>query len=97
MNWEKTRIDLGEVKQGTSRRFTFQATKDLDIVKIKLGCDSCTKAKYKDRVLNVIFTPQSIPVHISLTQNFQISTKIIILKYSDGTEETLTFTAKIIK
>jgi hypothetical protein len=97
MNWEKTRLDLGEVKQGSSKKFIFKATKDLDISSIKLGCNSCTKAKYKDRILNVTFTPQNIPVHISLTQNWQRVAKIIVIKYSNGTEETLTFTAKIVK
>lgn len=97
MKWKSKRINLGNVKEKSLSRFVFETNEELDITNIKPSCGDCTSAKLLKGSLHVQFKPGTIPVHISRKQNYQDVAKTIIITYSDGEQDVLTFTAKIIK
>jgi hypothetical protein len=97
MNWEKTLINLGTIKQGTTVPLVFKALKKLSITQLKPGCGSCTfvKAFNPDTLeLGVTFKVGSIPIHLR-KQGYYNTRKSITVTYEDGTSEILSFTARI--
>lgn len=101
MNWAEQIINLGKVKENSKISFNFVATKNLEIVRIKPGCGTCTFVKKlnKDLQLPVIYKPGSIPIRLRNANggNGLPVRKTITITYSDGTEDVLTFTATVIK
>ena len=97
MSWISNRIDLGQMYENSKKNFSFEYVGNLKILKITPGCSNCTKTSLAINKINVEYKSSKIPVHIAIKQNFQIVTKYIIVKYENGDEEKLIFTAKIIK
>lgn len=96
MNWKELNIELGVLKEKQKIIFSFVAVKELEILKIKPGCASCTKVKkMQGRVLPIIFTAEKIPVHLK-QQGYQKIKKQVIVTYKDGSKEVLSFTATVI-
>lgn len=96
--WNSVTIDLGEVKEKSNIKFEYvEVSPSPEVQQVLPGCGSCTRATYKDGKIEVVFTADSIPIHIALKQKFQIVTKTIKVLYKDGTEDILIFNAKIIK
>lgn len=96
-NWDKKYIDLGTVKVGSKNVFVFSATKNLDISRIGTSC-GCSSAKYnsKDKTLTVTFKPNAIPIHLMYV-GFYVTSKTIKVKFEDGTQDILSFKAKVIR
>lgn len=97
MSWVKSKIELGQMYENTKKDFSFDYIGNLKILKVTPGCSNCTKVSLKGNKLNVTYKANKIPIHIKMMQDFQLVTKTINVKYEDGNEKTLLFTAKIIK
>ena len=97
MNWEKTNIDLGVLTSGKKVTVTFNAAKKLNVVSTQSGC-GCSKPTWdnKEQKLVVEFTPGKVPIHLKNKGEYT-TTKIITVRYTDGTQENLSFTALIKK
>ena len=89
-NWKETTINLGSVKQNTTKIITFESTRLLDIVSVTPGCPGCTKfVDYKDNLLTIKYIADSIPKH--LRGEGATINKIVTIQYEDHTEEVLRF------
>jgi hypothetical protein len=96
-NWNKRIIDLGTVKEKTKQVFSFLYTGEVEIHSAVPGCTSCTKVHVNPTGIEVHYTPDPIPNHIVLLQGFQMSKKMVVVYFVDGTQDVLYFTAKIVK
>jgi len=96
MNWDKTSIDLGEVRQNKRQIIEFKAIKKLDIVELGSSC-GCSKPVFdKDNgILMVYYTPGEIPYH-RRKEGFYSTEKSIDVRYKDDTQEKLSFSAKVV-
>jgi len=93
MEWKNRVIDLGIVKQTNKVIIEFEATSIISNVgKVSTSC-GCTKAVIKDSKVVVTYKPGSIPIHLKEMTTF----KNIIIYYKDGSQDILTFNAKVIK
>lgn len=92
MIWETKTINLGEVKQGKKKTIHFGIVENTnDILRIQPGC-SCTNAKLKGDVLEVEYTPQSVPVHKMKIGKYKAMSNIVII-YTDNRVDILTIKA----
>lgn len=89
-NWKETTVNLGSVKQNTTKIIKFESTRLLDIVSVTPGCPGCTKfVDYKDNILTIKYTADSVPKH--LKNEGSTINKTVTIQYEDHTEETLSF------
>lgn len=95
--WEKTEVNLGNIKEGSINKFTYLLINPKKISRVSPGCSGCTKVKLENNVLKVTYKASRIPVHIRKSQNFQYVTKYITVFYEDNTNDILKFRAKINK
>ncbi len=98
MNWERTKISLGIIKENSRNNFVFKSTSTLDITDISPSCGGCTTVSgYKDNTLSVTYKPGKVPKHLQIKgQNYYNTTNFITITYKGGSKEVLTFTAKIV-
>jgi len=96
MNWDKTSIDLGEVRQNKRQIIEFKAIKDLDIAQLSSSC-GCSKPDFdkENGILRVYYTPSEIPYH-RRKDGFYSTEKSIDVRYRDDTREKLSFSAKVV-
>jgi hypothetical protein len=100
MSWDKTSIDLGDIKVGKSREFVYIYEGNGEIINSQVQCRSCSSSSYKGSVVSVIYRPKRIAKHLEY-QGFQMinkSVKVTIL-LPDGKREhvDLFFKGKVIK
>ena len=89
-NWKNYTVNIGHVKQNTSKTFTFESIKPLDISRVQPSCGSCTKfLDYKDNILTIKYDALMYPVH--LTSKEQVINKGLTVYYEDGTKDELKF------
>ena len=89
-NWKNYTTNLGNVKQNTSRTFTFESTKSLEISRVQPGCASCTKfIDYKNNILTLKYDAPMYPIHLG--NNEQVINKEVTVYYEDGTQDKLKF------
>ena len=96
--FKEQEVDLGVVKSGSNIVFTFETSEDInnDIVSVTPGCGGCTDILgYDGRYMKVKFRSGIFPMH--LQDNFYFVSKSIYVVYKDGSEEVLTYKAKILK
>jgi len=96
MNWDKTKVDLGEVKQGKRSVIEFRAIRELDIEQLSSSC-GCSKPDYdkKNRVLRVYYNAGEVPYH-RRKDGFYITEKSIDVRYRDGGMDKLSFSVKVV-
>ena len=89
-NWKNYTINIGYVKQKSSKIFTFTSTLPLEIFRVEPGCGGCTKfIDYKDNILTIKYDAPEFPKHI--LKNELIINKEITVYYEDGTSDKLKF------
>lgn len=93
--WKEYKIDVGEVKVNTKKAVVFTYTGDKEISQIIKRC-GCTSATYnkKSKTLEVIFSTGHIPMHLKHLGSMK-TTKSVVVRYADGTQDSLFFTAII--
>ena len=96
MNWKTKHINLGEIAVGKKRIITFTCLEDLGIIKNMVSTCGCSTPKRKDNNIIVTFVPGPVPLHLASVK-FYVTTKQIKITYADGTQDILSFTAKVIK
>jgi len=96
MNWDKTSIDLGEIKQNKRQVIEFKSVRDLDIKQLSSSC-GCSKPDFdkKSGVLRVYYSPSEIPYH-RRKDGFYVTEKYIDVIYKDDTSERLSFSARVV-
>lgn len=97
-NWRETKINIGEVKEGTIINVTFNSKESLKNIKSITSSCGCSVPTYssKTKILDVVYTPKSIPKHL-VKQGFYKATKYITIVYEDEQKDILSFTSKITK
>lgn len=96
--FKEQEVDLGVVKSGDNVIFSFETLEDInsEIVSVTPGCGGCTDILgYDGRFMRVKFRSGIFPMH--LQDNFYFVSKSIYVVYKDGSEEVLTYKAKILK
>lgn len=94
--WRTKHIDLGDISVNEKQTLTFHAKGDLiNIVSLKSSC-GCSKPKQKGNSIVVSYTPTAVPKHLQ-EQGFYNTTKKVTLRYADGSQDVLSFTAKVFK
>lgn len=95
-NWKNYTVNIGYVKQNTSKTFTFESIKPLDISRVQPSCGSCTKfLDYKDNILTIKYDAPIYPVH--LTTKEQVVNKNLTVYYEDGSKDELKFVGFLTK
>jgi uncharacterized membrane protein len=94
--WEKTTIDLGEVKIRTSVPFTFVYKGTKDILIITPAC-SCTDVVYTKPLLQGTLSISSFPTYglVNAMERVTLNKTIDIL-FTDNSRETLSITADLL-
>lgn len=96
-NWKQYTVNIGYVKEKTSRLVKFESTRPLDIQHISPGCSECTKfIDYKDNILTFRYDASSFPVHLLPEKESPIR-KYVTVYYEDGSREELTFVGFLIR
>lgn len=95
-NWKRTSFHAGELKQGKKVSLYFKREPDGPPIHTVVSSCNCAATKLKDDTVEVHFTPQSIPKHLTI-QGFYVVTKRVSVIYQNGEVDELEFTAKIIK
>lgn len=97
MNWEKTHLLVGTVKENTKTNVVFKATKVLHIANMVSSCQ-CMSTKYnaKSGVLSTVFKSGHIPPHLYRI-GIQTLVKYITVYYKDGTSDILSFEVQVKK
>lgn len=96
-NWRSKHIELGEIPI-KKQTIIFQAIGTLPrIIDLSSSC-GCSKPKFKREKNQIVvtYTPTSIPRHL-ISQGWYETTKRITVRYADGTQDVLLFSAKVIK
>ena len=89
-NWKNYTVNLGYVKQKSSKTFTFTSTVPLEISRVQPECPDCTKfIDYKDNTLTMKYDSPEFPKHILKSES--IINKEIAVFYEDGTSDKLKF------
>ena len=89
-NWKNYTVNIGHIKQDTSKIITFESNKELDISTVQPSCSSCTKfIDYKDNILTIKYDAPMYPVHLNTIE--QVINKEIEVYYNDGTQDKLKF------
>lgn len=89
-NWKNYTVNLGYVKQKSSKIFTFTSTLPLEISRVEPACGGCTKfIDYKDNILTIKYDAPEFPKHILKSES--IIDKEITVFYEDGTSDKLKF------
>lgn len=97
MNWKETNKYLGTLKENSKITFEYESTIPLNIYKISPGCSSCTTVgKYENNKFSATFKSGKIPKHLASNQGHQDLRNIIVVTYSDGSKEILSFTARVV-
>lgn len=102
MEWEIKNIDLGTIKQKAGQEIIFKVKEGEEIKRISnldssCGC-STPRWDEKNKQLKVSYIPGAVPIHlIKEGKKSYKSSKMIYVKYEDGTSDVLNFTAKVIK
>lgn len=94
-NWKKMHIVLPQTKEGRSVKAKFEKTSDLTIVKITPSCN-CFSAKLDGNFLIVKYTAETVPDHLVKRGYFE-PTKSIVVRYSDGHTDFLSFSVIVTK
>lgn len=100
MNWKEGVLNLGEVRENSSQRFSFEAVGDFKIKSIRPGCGGCTKVdpyNAETGFLTGKLKVPTIPVHLRMSPGTQQISKAIFITYQSGESETLFLIAKVIK
>ncbi len=99
MEWERTHIDLGAIKEKSSVNIDYNYLDSKVITEVKPSCPGCTTASYNDRTKQVeaAYNPGKLPKHLAGTFHHVTVQKTIKVIYEDGTEDILSFSGKIIK
>ena len=89
-NWKNYTVNIGHVKQETSKTFTFESNLPLDISRVQPSCAECTKfIDYKDNILTIKYNAPQYPIHLRTME--QVINKEIEVYYNDGTQDKLKF------
>ena len=89
-DWKNYTVNIGYVKQNTSKIFTFESNGTLDISRVQPSCGSCTKfIDYKDNILTMKYDAPSFPIHLNNKES--VINKNITVYYEDGTKDELKF------
>ena len=95
-NWKNYTVNIGYVKQNTSKEVKFESHRPLEISRVQPSCGSCTKfIDYKDNILTIRYDAPMYPVH--LTNKESVINKNITVYYEDGTEDVLKFVGFLTK
>lgn len=95
-NWKNYTVNIGHVKQNTSKTLTFESNKILDISRVQPSCGSCTKfIDYKDNILTIKYDAPMYPVH--LTNKEQVINKNVTVYYEDSSKDELKFVGFLTK
>jgi len=99
MNWERTHIDLGAIKEKSSVNIDYNYIGSKVITEIIPSCPGCTIASYnsKTKQIEAAYNPGKLPRHLAGTFYHVTIQKTILVKYEDGTKDILSFSGKIIK
>lgn len=96
-NWKQYTVNIGYVKEKTSRLVKFESKIPLQIQHISPGCSECTKfIDYKDNILTFRYDASSFPVHLLPEKESPIR-KYVTVYYEDGSREELTFVGFLIR
>lgn len=96
--WIQKEINLGEVKSRTKVPVRFTANEVLNIKNIIASC-GCTTPEYKKggtKEVYVVFNSGDVPKHLEAV-GYYTTTKTLTVFYEDGSDDILSFKAKIIK
>lgn len=101
MEWEVKTIDLGTIKAKVKREVVFKvkekSTKKILNIDSSCGC-SIPKWDKEALELRVEYKPGSVPTHLLKEgKNSYKSSKMIFVRYDDGTDDVLNFTAIVTK
>jgi hypothetical protein len=99
MEWERTHIDLGGLKEKTTVNINYNYLGSKVITEVKPSCPKCSTASYNDKTkqVEVVYSTGKLPRHLTGTFYHVTIEKRILVKYEDGTEDILSFSGKIIK
>lgn len=98
MSWIETTKNLGVIKQKSRNTIKYEYIGDKVITNISKGCAKCTKVLgFKDNILEVLYTPNYVPIHLRNNPGYQDARKTIIITYEDGSKDILIITARVIK
>lgn len=97
--WVNSNMEIGVVKEGTRKVFSYKAISSVSIKSVKASCGACTKINMFDsNSILVTFKAEKIPIHL---QNKGVKVlsfeKSIKVTYIDGEETFLYFKGKIMK
>jgi hypothetical protein len=96
-NWKNYTVNIGYVKEKTSRLVKFESNGPLQIQHISPGCTSCTKfIDYKDNILTLRYEASEFPKHL-ITEKESPIRKYVTVYYEDGSREQLNFVGFLIK
>lgn len=95
-NWKNYTVNVGYVKQETSKIVSYESNRPLNISRVQPGCESCTKfLDYKDNILTIRYDAPMYPIHLGNKE--QVINKIITVYYNDGTQDELKFVGFLTK
>lgn len=96
-NWNKNKVELGEVKEGKDVTFTLKQIEPKGIEIIKPSC-SCIKFKYNEKtgVLTCTMSVGNIPFHLRGNDGVVII-KTLLTTYDDDTVDVVEIVGKIVK
>jgi len=106
MIWTETYKSLGVIPEGKKMNMVYKMVSSSKTVKrtpdgkgflITASC-GCTVAAFNEKsgTLNVEYVPSKVPVHlVQAGQNRYTTTKYITVKYTDDTEDKLSFSATV--
>jgi len=93
MSWNKTHIDLGTIKVGSTNKIVFNwIGEELKVISLKASC-GCTVPKYSNGVLTAEYKAGGIPKHLKSKGEYTTSKKIIM--HSEQGESILSFSANV--
>jgi len=96
MIWKNKHINIGEVKVGKKKMITFNGLENLPEIRSMTSTCGCSAPKIEGNNIVVIFVAPSIPLN-KITIGYDNIIKQVKIIYRDGTQDTLSFSAKIIK
>lgn len=96
-NWKNYTVNIGHVKQRTTKLVKFESKLEVNIQHISPSCPGCTKfIDYKDNVLTLRYESPEFPKHLSQEKE-SIIKKYITVYYEDGSREQLNFVGFLTK
>lgn len=94
MKWIKKHIVTETLYVGKKKQINFVPIDELPLIASLSSSCGCSTPKLVDNQIVVIFTPGSIPSHLTQLGQYKQTGKIYIT-YRDNTQDTLSFTALV--